>query len=1025
MVCFPYGIAVDMRELKQWSVTNCVDRKPYSAYSQLKQDLDFSDFCSASTHLLELRFSQPWHANGIKNWAERQWNRCMRCNFSRNGFNFQSCLQEKQSIILRLSISGLILGEPIHISRACNCVKKCQAGRKSKVLIPQAINQSYPKEDDLLDIALQEDSLNLAQTTGDEFGISRASVIQHALSNHSDLTHKELQNDYVGEIVRESRRKRRVFQDKNGRNEVEQYAKTNKSHGFYGALVSANNDEEIQNVLKTMGAEYCHKYWNIVLKSLEIEDQEKSLKLFNWMRQKGKAKGNLPAYNIAFRLLSMRGDWNTVENLLQEIRGDSSCKLNCQIFNTLIYACSKKGLAQCGTKWFHQMIEEGIKPTEATYGMLMSLYQKVGNLREAEITFEHVIKSATPCSKAYSAMITIYTRSGLYEKAEEVVDLMNKNQVPLNRESWLVQINTYSQQGKLQTAEKVIQLMQKEGMPPNIIAYNSLIKGYGKAGLLKRALNLFQDLQNVGLKPDEATYRSMIEGCGRAGKLHEALWYYNEMKRNGFHPNSLNLKTIINLLAKFKNEEEAVHILSDMREMGCEYSSIIQTLVQAYERADVLYKVPSILKSCFHGRRQLGETASAILVLAYVRNGMLTDALCLLEETPGKGTSFSEALYHVVICSCKEAGNYDGAVRVFSKMPKVDANPNLQITCTMIDIYSRMGLFGKAQDLFLQLKASNIVLDMVTYSVVLKMYLKEDMAENALQVLEMMENQNDIEPDSCLFHYILRVYHKCNMPDKAAEVYYRILRAGLKWDGAMYNCIINCCGRALPIDETSKVYDDMLKSSFLPNTITLNVMIDIYGKAGLLTKAYEVLRFARKQGLSDIVSYNTMLSAYGKWKDYERMEEILEEILRSGLAVSLEAYNSMLDAYGKSGQLKEFGEVLEQMSRAECNFDLFTYNILINVYGKNGMLEEITNILSKLKEEGLQPDAWTYNTLIGAYGVLEMPDDAVRVVNEMLSAGIQPDRITYVNLIAAFEKSDNFLEAARWSIMLKQYGIAR
>ena len=104
----------------------------------------------------------------------------------------------------------------------------------------------------------------------------------------------------------------------------------------------------------------------------------------------------------------------------------------------------------------------------------------------------------------------------------------------------------------------------------------------------------------------------MIEGCGKAGRLKEALWYYNEMKTNGFHLISLNLKTIINLLAKFNDENGAVRILSDMIDMGYEYASIIQILVQAYERADKLNKVSSILKASLHERGKLDETASAI-----------------------------------------------------------------------------------------------------------------------------------------------------------------------------------------------------------------------------------------------------------------------------------------------------------------------------------------------------------------------------------------------------------------------------
>lgn len=82
-------------------------------------------------------------------------------------------------------------------------------------------------------------------------------------------------------------------------------------------------------------------------------------------------------------------------------------------------------------------------------------------------------------------------------------------------------------------------------------------------------------------------------------------------------------------------------------------------------------------------------------------------------------------------------------------------------------------------------------------------------------------------------------------------------------------------------------------------------------------------------------------------------------------------------------------------------------------------------MIIRLKKEGLEPNIWTYNTLIEAYGVAGMPDEAVRVFKEMQNAKIQPDRITYVNLIAAFEKSDNFFEAGRWSLWMKQAGLVR
>lgn len=47
------------------------------------------------------------------------------------------------------------------------------------------------------------------------------------------------------------------------------------------------------------------------------------------------------------------------------------------------------------------------------------------------------------CESVYSSMITIYTRLRLFEKAESVVELMEKEVMVLNVENWLVILNVY------------------------------------------------------------------------------------------------------------------------------------------------------------------------------------------------------------------------------------------------------------------------------------------------------------------------------------------------------------------------------------------------------------------------------------------------------------------------------------------------------------------------------------------------------------------------------------------------------
>lgn len=779
-------------------------------------------------------------------------------------------------------------------------------------------------------------------------------------------------------------------------------------------------DTKLEVALSTIESNSSMKQCNSVLKMLEKCSDEKTLNFFEWMRTNGKLKKNTNAYHFALRALSRKEDWGKAKMLLQEMTSDAGCELSARVFNVLIYVCAKRGLVGWGTKWFRLMLKRGVQPNVATFGMLMGLYQKSGKLSQAELAFGHMRRCKFHCTSAYSAMITIYTRLGMYDKSEEIINLMEKDEVLPNLENWLVRINAYSQQGKLEEAESVLKSMLEAGISPNIVAYNTLITGYGKVSNLEAAKRLFQNLESNSLEPDEATYRSMVEGFGRTDNYKEALWYYEELKSSGFLPSSSNFYTMINLQARHCDEKGAVQTLKDMKMMGCQYSSIVSSLLQAYERVGRIERVPHILKASFYQNILLNQTSCSILVMAYIQNSLLDDALQVLQDKRWEDSEFEDNLYHLLICSCKEAGQYENAVKIYTQMPKSEVHLNLHIACSMIDIFNALDRFPDAENLYLRLKASGISFDMVAYSIVVRMYIKTGSLKDACLVLDMMERQRDIVPDTFLFRDMLRTYQQCGMVEKLANTYYWMLKTGVTWDEAMYNCVINCCGHALPVDELSRLFDEMIQNGYAANTNTFNVMLDVYGKAGLFKKARKVFRMACKQGLADIISYNTIIAAYGQIRDLKSMHAAVQRMQCAGYPVSLEAYNCLLDAYGKEDRLEEFNTMLQKMKETSCVSDHYTYNIMINIYGKKGWIEEVAHVLAELKERGLEPDLYGYNTLIKAYGIAGMVEEAVNVVPEMRAKGIMPDRITYVNLINALQRNEKFLEAVKWSLWMKQ-----
>ncbi|KAL3643029.1 hypothetical protein CASFOL_013844 [Castilleja foliolosa] len=768
-----------------------------------------------------------------------------------------------------------------------------------------------------------------------------------------------------------------------------------------------------------VGPESSSKHCNSVLEQLEKSNDSKALRFYEWMKVNGKLEKNVTAYNLILRVLGRKADWDGAQVVIKEMVSVSGCELNYRVFNTLIYACYKSGLVDLGTRWFRTMLDYNVQPNVATFGMLMSLYQKGWAVEAAEYMFSQMRNLKIKCQSAYSAMITIYTRMSLHDKAENIIGFLRQDGVVLNRENWLVVLNAYCQQGKLSDAGRVLRAMSEAGFPPCIVAYNTMITGYGRDSRMDHAERLFCKIKENGIVPDETTYRSLVEGWGRAGNYKQARFYYMELKRLGFKPNPSNLYTLIRLQAKHEDEEGAVMTVGDMVMIGCQKSSILGTVLQAYEKANRLEKMSVVLEGPLYAQVLKNQTSCAILVTAYVKNCLIDSALKVLSEKQWDDPLFEDNLYHLLICSCKDLGHLENAIKIFTCLPK-PAEPNLNIYCSMIDIYSKMNMFSEAEKLYIELQSSGVKLDMIAFSIVVRMYVKSGSLNKACMVIDIIDKEKNIVPDVYLLRDILRVYQRCGMDEKLADLYYKVLKNSEIWDEEMYNCVINCCARALPVDELSRLFNEMLNRGFTPNTITFNVMLNAYGKSRLFEKAKNVFWMAKKRGLIDIISYNTIIASYGKNKYLKNMSAAVRKMQFDGFSVSLEAYNCMLDAYGKEGEMDKFKSVLQRMKVSNCSSDHYTYNILINIYGEKGWIDEVGGVLTELKECGVGPDLCSYNTLIKAYGIAGMVEDAVALVKEMRENGIEPDRVTYTNLINALRKNDMFLEAVKWSLWMKQ-----
>ncbi|KAJ6870050.1 hypothetical protein NC652_035835 [Populus alba x Populus x berolinensis] len=312
------------------------------------------------------------------------------------------------------------------------------------------------------------------------------------------------------------------------------------------------------------------------------------------------------------------------------------------------------------------------------------------------------------------------------------------------------------------------------------------------------------------------------------GKLGKNVNAYNVVFRV---PNIATFGMVMGLYRKDWNVEEAEFAFSEMRSFGI---TCIQN--SGLEPDETTYR--SMIEGwgrVGNYKRQNGTLRSSSEFIAYVKNPLADEVIKVLEDKRWNDPVFEDNLYRcLLICSCKELGHLENAVKIYTLMPKSDGRPNLHISCTMIDIYTTLGQFKEGEKLYQKLKSSGIALDVIAFSIV-------------------------------------------------------ILKSGVVWDQELYDCLINCCARALSVNELSRLFNEMLQRGFNPNPISFNDMLHVYAKAELFNKARELFMMARKRGLRecglrpDLCSYNTLIKAYGIAGTVEDAVCLVKEMRQNGI----------------------------------------------------------------------------------------------------------------------------------------------
>ncbi|KAK4747174.1 hypothetical protein SAY87_026211 [Trapa incisa] len=171
-----------------------------------------------------------------------------------------------------------------------------------------------------------------------------------------------------------------------------------------------------------------------------------------------------------------------------------------------------------------QLLREQLwyQPSPATYVKMIVMLGKCKQPEKADELFQAMVdEGCEPNSESYTALLSAYSRSGLFDTACSLLEQMKSTRgCEPDVHTYAILIKSCFQVFDFNRAQSFLFDMEAQGIKPNTVIYNTLIDAYAKAKMFVEVESIIAEmLQESKCGPDIWTMNSTLRGFGGSGQI--------------------------------------------------------------------------------------------------------------------------------------------------------------------------------------------------------------------------------------------------------------------------------------------------------------------------------------------------------------------------------------------------------------------------------------------------------------------------------------------------------------------------
>lgn len=431
-----------------------------------------------------------------------------------------------------------------------------------------------------------------------------------------------------------------------------------------------------------------------------------------------------------------------------------------------------------------------------------------------------------------------------------------------------------------------------------------MLRGSAQSSKPQLAISIYAQMEKLYVQPDHYTYPFLLKACTRLSWVNMGCVIHGKVVKHGFEWNKFSRNALIYFHANCGEIRIASLLFG-----GTAGKDVVawSALTAGYARRGDLH----MARWLFDGMPVKDLVSWNVMITGYAKQGKMESARELFNMVPKRDV----VTWNAMISGYVLSREHRKALEMYEEMRSVGEWPDEVTMLSLLSACANLGALDIGEKIHSSLlEMGEGALGIFLGNALIDMYAKCGNIEKALEVFHCMR-----EKDASSWNSIIVGLAFSGFMDKSISFFEDMRRNKFMPDGVTFVGVLLACSHAGKVNE-GRAYFNLMKNVYhiQPNAKHYGCMVDLFGRAGLLNEAFELIDTMEFK--PNAIIWRTLLGACRIHCNVELGRRANEQLLKL--------------RWDESGD----------------------YVLLSNIYASNGEWCEVENVRKLMDESGVKKE---------------------------------------------------------------------